>query len=316
MNLPTWLQETHEGKDQLPLPSFKRSKKRSTFIAKTLNDISQLLQEGLFAEELALKKGFLQALNPKVKLLSLFCFLLATNLVHHLSLIIGSDFILLFVAFFSGLSIRHLLKRVGVLVLLFGVLPVLPSLLNWIRPGMSLLIIHEFSAPIHWGPFHFPATLALTEQGLWGALLFITRLGTSISLVAVLTLTTRWHELLGALRSFFIPKIFVMTLEMTYRYIHVLILSVEELLLARKARDAGASSTQEQHRFVASALGNLFSKTLGLSEEVYFSMLARGYDGEPHSTRAFRLTFQDFFAMALVLLSSLTLIVFDKALGG
>jgi cobalt/nickel transport system permease protein len=315
MNLPPWLLENPNQTLNTPQGSKPLFKKRG-FISKTLEDMTQALQAGFFAEKIALKQGFLQTLDPRVKLFSLVSFLLTINLVHSLSLILSFLMLTFFFAHLSNVSPRFLIRRVGLLVLFFGFFPIFPSLFNWVRPGNPLLTLHTFSNPLQLGPFSFPATLSITTQGLNGFLLFIGRLWTSISIVTVITLTTRWNELLGALRSFFIPKIFIMTLEMTYRYIHVFIQSIQELLLARKARDAGKSNTKEQRHFVASSLGSLFGKSITLGEEVYFSMLARGYRGEPHSERGSHITWKDRVTLSFALLLSLILYAADQVLRG
>lgn len=315
MNLPPWLLENpnlQTDPSQGTRPFFK---KRS-FLAKTLSETTRALQEGFFAEQIALMQGFLQSLDPRIKLFSLLTFLLTLNLIHSVSLTLGFLLFTLFLASLSKISPRFLLRRVGFLVLFFGALPLFPSLFNWIRPGDSLLTLYTFSSPVHWGPFSFPRTLSLTTQGVQSFLLFIGRLWASLTYVTVITLTTRWNNLLGAMRAFYIPKIFIMTLEMTYRYIHVFIQAVQELLLARKARDAGHSKTKEQRSFVASSLGSLFGKSVLLGEEVYFSMLARGYNGEPRIQSPHRLNWKDLLVLSFSLLLALILFAADQVLGG
>ncbi|HEY8911236.1 MAG TPA: energy-coupling factor transporter transmembrane component T, partial [Desulfosporosinus sp.] len=168
----------------------------------------------------------------------------------------------------------------------------------------------------HLGPIHFPPELVITRQGFWGALLLISRVGISVTLAVLLTLTTRWNNLLRALRTFWVPKIFIVTLEMTYRYIFVLITLLEDMFLARKARDAGHSSGAEQRRFVGSSMAHLFGKSLQMSEEVYTSMIARGYTGEIYTLQHFQLRWMDVFSMGVSLMLSLSLYAADKVLGG
>lgn len=318
MNLPPWLLENANSPILPPQKgsSAKPRLKKRGFIRKTLEEITHALDEGFFAEQIALKKGFLQTLDPRVKLLCLFGFLLSINLIHSLPLILGFLVLPIFLGYLSSLAPSFLLRRIGALVFFFGFLPIFPSLFNWVRPGDPLFTLHTFSHPLQLGPFTFPAALSITTQGLNGLLLFLGRLWTSITLVTVITLTTRWNELLGALRWFFIPKIFIMTLEMTYRYIHVFIQAIQELLFARKARDAGKSTTKEQRHFIASSLGSLFGKSITLGEEVYFSMLARGYQGESPSERESHLTWKDGLTLAFSLLLSLILYAANQVLQG
>lgn len=315
MELPTWLEKDNPPQAG-PFGKTGPRPAKQGFIHKTLQDIVQFLQDSVFSERLAAHPGFLQALDPRVKLAALFLLLLSLNLVRHLSLLWGFYLVLLSFAALSGLSLIFMVKKVWLVVPLFTGVMALPALFNWVRPGDTLWVLWNFGRPLVLGPFHLPSTLEITRQGLSGDLLLISRVGVSVSLALVLTLTTRWHDLLRALRHFFVPKIFVSALEMTYRYIFVLVAAIEEMFLARKARDAGSSSTKEQRRFVASSMAGLFGKSQQMSEEIYFSMLARGYTGEIRSVDRFQLHLTDVFASSFVVLSAATLYVADKVMGG
>lgn len=310
MNLPLWLQENSP-----PLTSSSKVK-RSDFVQKTLQGIIHFMRESVFSEEIALSSGFLQTMDPRPKLLAFFSLLVTVNLLHHLPLLWGIYFTILILAMLSKVPARFLIQRVWFVIPLFTGVMVIPSLFNWTRPGDPLLIIWNFSSSFHLGPLHFSPELSITRQGFWGAVLLISRVGISITLAVLLTLTTCWNNLLRALRTFFVPKIFIVTLEMTYRYIFVLITLLEDMFLARKARDAGQSSGAEQRRFVGSSIANLFGKSLQMSEEVYISMVARGYTGEIYTLQRFKLRWLDAFSVGVSLMLCLTLYAADKVLGG
>jgi energy-coupling factor transporter transmembrane protein EcfT len=114
-----------------------------------------------------------------------------------------------------------------------------------------------------------------------GAGLIVTRVAVSISLVVLLTLTTPWNRLLGALRALFVPRMFVLVLAMCYRYIFHLLNSVTDMYTARKARTVGRQAdTGSGRAFVAASAGALFGKAHALSDEVHLAMISRGYTGE------------------------------------
>jgi cobalt/nickel transport system permease protein len=312
MELPSWLSEAS--------PALCRcgcsGRRRGNFIEKTLRDIVKLIEEAVFSEEVALRRGFLQQLDSRVKVITLMYLLVVINLCSQLPLLWGFYLALLAIAVISKLPLRQVVVRVWLVIPLFTGIMVLPSLLNWVRPGDPLWIIADFKHPLNIGIASLPSTLAITKQGLWGGVMLVSRVGISVSLAVVLTLSTRWMDFLRALRSFFVPRIFVVTLEMTYRYIFVLVTAMEEMFLARKARDAGRSAPKEQRRFVASAVGGLFGKSLQMSEEVYWAMTARGYTGEIRIMEHSRLRWQDLIIMLLVVLAGLILMAANKVLGG
>jgi len=310
MDLPLWLQKNSS------LAPFPSKLKQSNFIQKTLKGIIDFVRESVYSEEIALRSGFLQAMDPRMKLLAIFSLLVTVNLLHHLPLLWGVYLGILILATLSKVPTQFIIQRVWLVIPLFTGIMVFPALFNWVRPGDPLWIIWTYSTPLHIGPIHFPRELIITRQGFWGALLLISRVGISVTLAVLLTLTTRWNNLLRALRTFFVPKIFIVTLEMTYRYIFVLITLLEDMFLARKARDSGHSSGAEQRRFVGSSIAHLFGKSLQMSEEVYTSMIARGYTGEIYTLQRFQLHWVDVFSLGVSIMASLTLYAADKVLGG
>lgn len=312
MELPSWLGETSQRMQH----GEEKERRKSNFIEKTLQDIVNFLGDAFFSEKIALRKGFLQVLDPRVKVLALFFLLVAVNLCSNLGLLWFFYFILLLLAAFSNLPLRQIVSRVWLVIPLFTGIMVFPSIFNWVRLGDSFCIIGNFGHPLRLGPLVFPSTLAVTKQGAIGGILLITRVGISVTLTVVLTLSTRWMDILQALRSFFVPRIFIATLEMTYRYIFVLVKAMEEIFMARKARDAGQSSTKEQRRFIATAVGGLLGKSMQMSEEVYSAMVARGYTGEIRILYQNPMSWQDILILTLVLLAGLIMITANKVLGG
>ena len=171
MDLPLWLQKNS------PVSPSPSKLKQSNFIQKNLKGIIDFVRESVFSEEIALRSGFLQAIDPRVKLVAIFSLLITVNLLRHLPLLWGVYLVILILATLSKVPARFLIQRVWFVVPLFTGIMVIPSLFNWVRPGDPLWIIWSFSAPLHVGPLHFPSELIITYQGFWGALLLISRVG-------------------------------------------------------------------------------------------------------------------------------------------
>ena len=125
-----------------------------------------------------------------------------------------------------GPPARFFVKRVWLFVPIFtGIV---------VAPGDAQL---HHARPDRRAPRHVVRPPAgLTRQGLDAAGLIVTRVAVSISLVVLLTLTTPWNRLLASLRSLFVPRMFVLVLGMTYRYVFHLLNGVTDMYTARKAR--------------------------------------------------------------------------------
>lgn len=153
--------------------------------------------------------------------------------------------------------------------------------------------------------FEMPITgWTVTRQGAQSVLFLVLRVATSVSLMLLLVLTTSWPRLLKALRSLGCPKILVLLLIMTYRYIYVLLHTATALFLARKSRRVGPETWQNSRQWMGSLLGMLLQKSYHLSQEVYLAMLSRGFRGEPVLMDDFRLRTFDYAWMLVFLVVS------------
>ena len=84
-----------------------------------------------------------------------------------------------------------------------------------------------------------------------------------------------------ALRSFGIPKIYVMVFGMCYRYIFLFIEVVENTYLAVKSRIGSRLHYRKGQHVVAWNIGSLCMRSFDLSNDVFNAMISRGYTGEP-----------------------------------
>ncbi len=243
------------------LPQPNPSRRRSDVIERTLADISHALEHALFAEETARRNGLLQALDPRVKVLAMLALLLAVALSHSLAVIGGLYAVTLALAWASAIPLAFFVKRVWLFLPFFTGVIALPAL--FITPGPPLA--------------QLPLGLAVTRAGVTTALFLLLRVSTSVSLGALLILTTPWNDVLKALSVLHVPDSFSLILGMTYRYIHLLLRTVSDMFLSRKSRVAGRLSGAEERRMVGASAGVLLGKSLHLSSEVYLAMQSRGY---------------------------------------
>jgi len=290
--VPEWMLNNGE-KGMCPCECSGKRKK-TNFLEKTINDIAKLLKEVIFFEEIALKNGFLQKLDPRVKVISLITLILTATFIHNVWILAIIYLISCVLAKISYVSLKLYFKRIWLITPIFTGIAVLPSIFNFVRPGNTLISLINFGHQLHLGSIIFPAELTITTQGVLGAILLIVRVGTTISLAFLFTSTTRFSNLLKAFRVLFLPKIFITTLEMCYRYIFILLNITTDMFVARKSRTFNKIDSREGRHFVSNAIGSLFGKSYDLSEEVYGAMLSRGYKGEPVIMNRFKFTLLDF----------------------
>ena len=93
--------------------------------------------------------------------------------------------------------------------------------------------------------------------------------------------TIGWSRLMAAMAQLRFPPSFVIILDMTYRYIHLLLDTVANMFMARKSRMVSRPSKREIREIGGSSVTNLFNKSYKMSENVYQAMISRGYTGKP-----------------------------------
>jgi cobalt ECF transporter T component CbiQ len=255
---------------------------RRSFLEKTLADLATTLEHTVYTEEIARRSGLLQRLDARVKVVLLgFALLVAASL--QTALMQLALLVLLLILLAASWIPASIVVRLGLGLPVFTLLVAVPAL--FVVPGPPLL--------------HLPFGLTISTTGAWSVLTLLLRVTTSVLAAAALMLTTRWSDLLAALRTLRIPLVFVVVLAMAYRYVFMLLELVQDLLLARRSRTLSAIPGPEQRRWLTTALAVLFQRSLRTSELVYQAMTARGFRGEPRTLRPRALTEADWFALSV-----------------
>jgi len=287
---------------------------RMSFLDKTLLAVAQAAERSFFSEEHARVKGLLQSLDVRIKLLTFLFLLVLISFLHMpLSLwCLSGAAIILAVA--SRIPPGLYLVRVWFIVPLVSAAIVIPAVLNIVTPGEPLWVIVSLERSYSWGPYVLPQEIAVTRQGLRGAIVFISRIGASLSFAVLLTMTTRWSDIFAGLRALLVPRIFVMTLNMTNRYLFVFLRLIQDMYRARKSRTIHALSAAGERGWVASRIGVIFRRSVEMSNDIYLAMLSRGYQGEIISLDRFRTSTIDHVWLVTIIALGSVLLAFERGL--
>lgn len=282
------------------------------FLDKTLSAVANVVGQALFSEAYTHRHGFLQSLDVRIKLLSFLLIIVIVSFLNGpqtLWLLYGLSLVL---ALSSRVSLVLFLRRVWLFVPLFSAAIVLPALLNIITPGDPIWVLIRLNRVYTWGPYTIPAEIAVTRQGLWGAITFISRVAASVSFAVLFTLTTRWGEVFSGLRTLFVPRIFVMTLSMTERYLFTFLRLIQDMYRARKSRTIRPLPAAMERNWTASRIGVTFKKSLDMSEDIYNAMLSRGFHGDFRTVGRFRAKLIDYMWLVTVICFGGILILFER----
>ena len=256
--------------------------KKSDFIERSILSALAFLKDATMSEEYANRKGFLQSLDPRFKTISFLAFLITAVSLKSAGLIGFLYGLCLLLAFFSRIPVRRFMIRTLLFIPLFSLGIVIPTLFSIVTPGETV-----------WSFQVFGINAVITRPGVDGAVLFVVRIASSVSLVVLLSLTTRNSELLKVLRVFGVPQVFVLTVSMCYRYLYLFATMVENIFTAVKSRVGVVTHYRHGQKIVAWNIANTWNRTTHMSEEVYMAMVSRGYNGEPRLLSQLHATSKD-----------------------
>lgn len=240
-------------------------RRRGGFVEKTASALLEATEQVLFAEDMAAAGGFLQRLDPRVKLMGIGALIVAAVAVHRLWVLAGILAAAVVLALASHIPMRLLAARVWLAVLAFTGAIALPAI--FLTPGAAIYRLPLLGWPV-------------TQPGLRSAAFLILRAETAATLSMLLILTTLWTRLLHALRYLRAPVVIVAILGMTYRYMFLFLATARDMFESRESRIVGVLEPADRRRLAAASAGVLLGKTLQVSGDVHLAMQARGFRGE------------------------------------
>jgi cobalt/nickel transport system permease protein len=274
--VPDWM-GTEQYKE---VSSRSKGRSRMGFLRKTLRDLQKSLSSERLSEYYARQDGLLQHIDPRIKLVATIGLILLAGLTRKLEILLGLWVLTLLLMHFSRLPVLKMQLNIWAFIPLITLLIAVPGMFNLINDGTPLLVLHRFSEPVYLWGYKLPQSIFISQQGFMAALYLFLRVGLSLALGVLLAVTTPVSRLLKSLRMLGIPALFVMLIEMTYRYLVMLLMLSLEMFEARKMRTVGSLSLRRQQAQVGSSIGTLFAKSMIMAEEVFQAMTARCYTGQ------------------------------------
>ena len=272
------------------------------WVEKTLAGITGSIEQAVFTERHARSDGWLQHVDPRAKLGMFLAVILAASFTSSVVALALLYACLVAAAVRSRIPLDFFIRRVWSGIPFFAAIVVIPAIFMVQGPRLFEVSVG-------------PLTIAPSIPGIEGAILFVARVGVSVSVAVLLVMTTPWADLLKSLRALRAPQVFVLILSMTYRYIFLFLHTVNGVFLARKSRIVARTSGAEQRRWISGTIGNLTSRSFKMSNEVYTAMLARGFGGEMRSYNAFAMRPADWLALAGAVGVSGALLAFGRLVG-
>lgn len=266
-----------------------------------IEEFLKTFKETSFMEKYNSTNGFLQKIDPRAKLISFISLILAaviSNSIISLLIFLTLIFILTFA---SRIPIKEFLFRSLFFITFFSILIAIPKI--FITPGEEIVSFNIFSFK-----------LQITTQGVLSTLHFILRVWMCVSSLILLNLTTKFSNIIDAMKTLKIPKVFTMMLSITYRFLFLFIDEAYRMILAKESRTIKKKISKiDNIKTLGLMISSLFIRAYERGERVYLAMKNRGYTGEIKSLSVIKFHFNDalfifFFVLfiTLVLLSEVS----------
>jgi cobalt/nickel transport system permease protein len=282
VDIPPWLKKQHATdasshgesagtKRKAPFP-------REPFLDKTLRHAISFIQDAMFNEQISSRNGFLQMLEPRVKLVTLLLPVFVISLLKSMEAIALFSVFALSIVWISKIPLSSFLKKLlPAAAITFFI--ALPAMVNLMVDGEPFLVLFRFHKPIQIGPTVIPEVVAITREGLTSAATLLLRVTTSVSFVFLMTMTTPPNTLVKSVSSL-IPGTSKSLVSISYRYIFFLVRKIEQFIMGLRSRQVSAIPSNKGRHWVASRMGLLFSISMELSNELAMAMESRGFRGE------------------------------------
>lgn len=303
MAIPDWMKDVEVTPCKFPAVSSRRK----NFVRKSIDGVLSFFRDSLESESYVKRRGLLQSLDPRAKLVSILALVIAVSITGDLRILAIVYCLILAFAVLSRIGLLYFIKRVWLFIPIFTGVIALPVIFNVFFPGTVVINLLAVGPNAHLGPLALPEAIGITSEGLHMAAIFTLRVATSVSAVVLLFLTTRQDTLFKSFRSIGVPKVYVLVMDMCYRYIFLYMDVVRDLYIAKKSRSIKSLSMTEEWKWVGGRIGFTMVKSLDMSDKVHKAMMSRGFTGEVRIMHNFKMRPRDYCALTVTVLFSILL---------
>jgi len=291
----TWIPKEYSGGAPLPdynVPGWENKIMASLGIDKTLSNAIGYIQQSIYSEKYAKRNGLLQGIDGRVKIIALLFLIISAVYAKTIDMLLFFILLSIILAVASKIPLSFFIPRVWFFIPLFTGIIVLPATLNVVTPGKEIFTL--MSIKIH------------------AAEILVARVAATSSFAILITLTTRWNDTVKAMHDLKFPKVFVLVLSMSYRYIFLLLDMIKNMLLSRKSRVMGKEKSMGSWKLYSPIIASLFMKAFSLNSRVYYAMLARGFGNEPQTMKKKNIGIKSVLFLLLCISLAMTMLICER----
>jgi len=223
----------------------------------------------LFSDIFVLRDNVLLRLDARVKLIAVLGICTTVILSTRVYLPLAMLALCVAAMLALGLPLRLIAVRLAMPLAMAGVLIVLRAFLMGTTPLFTLRL--------------FGWNLTAMREGLMDGAVLASRVLGSVSALILFSVVTPAHKVFAALRWFRLPKTWVETAMLMYRYIFALLDHTTDVFAAQRAR-LGYAGLRRSLSSMGTLAGAVLVHSMEQADRTHEAMVARGYTGDwPHA---------------------------------
>jgi cobalt/nickel transport system permease protein len=281
-----------------------------SFLDKTILNSANAVKSIYLQAENAAKEGFIQELNPHVKLISLIYLAIVISIVSNPMAQVLTAIFIFSIYLLTRLSIFQIYRKIFFIALMFGFLIVLPASLNVITPGKIIFKLISFNEPTRFWIYYIPENIGFTENGIHVVLLVFLRVLNSVSFALLIVFTTPFPSFIKSFKMIGVPDTFLMIISLAYKFIFILSRTIEETYFALKSRLSGNIKSKSIRMLISGRVFFIFKRSMIIYENTYYAMVSRGYRGKIKLHSKHHFTIIDFIVLVVIVAAGIVVILF------
>ena len=144
----------------------------------------------------------------------------------------------------------------------------------------------------------------ITETGANESAIILIRATAAILIITVLLATTKFEDIVKVLYDLKMPIFLLQILMFSYRYIFVFSEEMENMKNSMTSKGFRPKLSMRMFSSISNMLGMLLIKSFERGDDVYKSMIAKGYTGKPAIITENKIKAADYVCISLVLIAA------------
>lgn len=210
------------------------------------------------------KNSFIHRMNPMTKVIAVLALVISVAVVNDIYMAVFAFLLSFLMIIAARLPIKFVIRRIRspfLFILIFA----------------AALLLSGGEGEVLWSV----GFLDITAESAMAAALILIRATAAVIMLTVLLATTRFDMIIKVLYDLKMPVFLLQILMFSYRYIFVFSDELDNMKNSMASKGFRPALSMRTFSSVANLLGMLLIKSYERGEEVYRSMVAKGYTGKP-----------------------------------